>query len=183
MGYVTAQTSRIALATGSVITTLRHPLLVAKAAASIDRLSNQRLVLGIATGDRPTEFPAFGQTMDARATLFQEALTVLRQAWREDFPEISTPRVNLSGADTLPKPALRDIPVMVTGHSRQSVEWIAEHGDGWLYYPQNIAQQAMTIKNWRSLTPRFKPFTQSFYIDLSENPDEPPSPIFLGFRA
>jgi len=77
MGYVTAQTSRIALATGSVITTLRHPLLVAKAAASIDRLSNQRLVLGIATGDRPTEFPAFGQTMDARATLFQEALTVL----------------------------------------------------------------------------------------------------------
>ncbi|PPA77131.1 LLM class flavin-dependent oxidoreductase [Achromobacter spanius] len=183
MGYVTAQTSRIALATGSVITTLRHPLLVAKAAASIDRLSNQRLVLGIATGDRPTEFPAFGQTMDARATLFQEALTVLRQAWREDFPEISTPRVKLSGADTLPKPALRDIPVMVTGHSRQSVEWIAEHGDGWLYYPQNIAQQAMTIKKWRSLTPRFKPFTQSFYIDLSENPDEPPSPIFLGFRA
>ena len=82
----------------------RHPLLVAKAAASIDRLSNQRLVLGIATGDRPAEFPAFGQTLAARGELFQEALAVMRQAWAEDFPRIATPRVNLSGADTLPKP-------------------------------------------------------------------------------
>ena len=183
MGYVTAHTSRIALATGSIITTLRHPLLVAKAAASIDRLSNQRLVLGIATGDRPAEFPAFGQTLAARGELFQEALAVMRQAWAEDFPRIATPRVNLSGADTLPKPQLRNIPVMVTGNSRQSIEWIAEHGDGWLFYPQNLAEQASTIKRWRSLTPAFKPFAQSLYIDLAEQADAPPSPMHLGFRA
>lgn len=183
MGYVTAQTSRIALATGSIITTLRHPLHVAKAAASVDRLSNQRLVLGLATGDRPTEFPAFKQVIEKRGDLFQEALTVMRQAWRDEFPRISTPRVDLSGGDPLPKPALGDIPVMVTGNSRQSVEWIAEHGDGWLFYPQNLAQQASTIRRWRSLTQGFKPFAQSLYIDLSENPDEPPSAMHLGFRA
>ena len=114
---------------------------------------------------------------------FQEALAVMRQAWAEDFPRIATPRVNLSGADTLPKPQLRNIPVMVTGNSRQSIEWIAEHGDGWLFYPQNLAEQASTIKRWRSLTPAFKPFAQSLYIDLAEQADAPPSPMHLGFRA
>lgn len=183
MGYVMTQTSRIALATGSIVSTLRHPLHLAKAAASADRLSGQRLVLGLATGDRPLEFSAFKTDINSRAELFQEALAVSRQAWRDDFPTVSTSRVETSGADMLPKPELNNIPVLVTGNSRQTVEWIAEHGDGWLYYPQNANQQAQTIRKWRSLTPVFKPFSQSLYIDLSENPDEPPTPIFLGFRA
>jgi len=183
MGYVAAHTSRIALATGSIITTLRHPLHVAKAAASVDVLSGQRLVLGLATGDRPTEFSAFRTAIDDRQDLFQEALAVMRRAWSETYPSISTRRVELAGADLLPKPLLGTIPVMVTGNSRQSLEWIAAHSDGWLYYPQNVEQQALTIEKWRSLTQGFKPFSQSLYVDLSDNPDEPPTPIFLGFRA
>lgn len=183
MGYVMAHTSRIALATGSIVSTLRHPLHLAKAAASADRLSGQRLVLGLATGDRPSEFSAFRTSIDMRSEMFQEALAVSRRAWKEVFPSISTPRVNMSGGDTLPKPLMNDIPVLVTGSSRQSVEWIAEHGDGWLYYPQNVSQQAQTISKWRSLTPSFKPFAQSLYIDLAENPGEPPTPIQLGLRA
>lgn len=183
MGHVGAHTSRIALATGSIITTLRHPLHVAKAAASVDGLSNQRLVLGLATGDRPTEFAAFRQPIEDRGELFRDALAVMRTAWREDFPRVSTPRVDLSGGDTLPKPALRDIPVLVTGNSRQSVAWIAEHSDGWLYYPQNADKQAETIRQWRSMRHSFKPFSQSLYIDLSEDPDAPPTPAFLGFRS
>lgn len=183
MGYVAAQTSRIALATGSIITTLRHPLHVAKAAASVDRLSNQRLVLGLATGDRPEEFGAFRQPMEDRSEMFREALAVMRSVWREDFPRVLTRRVELSGGDTLPKPVLRDIPVLVTGNSRQSVPWIAEHADGWLYYPQNMDAQAETIRQWRSLPQGFKPFSQSLYIDLAEDPDAPPSAIFLGFRS
>lgn len=183
MGYVAAQTSRIALATGSIVSTLRHPLHLAKAAASVDRLSGQRLVLGLATGDRPSEFAAFGQSLDRRGDLYREALSVMRRAWREDYPAIATERVRMIEGDTLPKPALRDIPVLVTGHSRQSRDWIATEGDGWLYYPQNLRGQADTIQQWRSLTGNFKPFAQSLYIDLAEDPDEAPSPIHLGLRA
>ncbi len=183
MGHVGAHTSRIALATGSIIATLRHPLHVAKAAASVDRLSNQRLVLGLATGDRPTEFAAFSQSIEDRGELFRESLAVMRTAWRDDFPRVSTPRVELSGGDTLPKPALRDIPVLVTGNSAQPAQWIAEHSDGWLYYPQNVDSQTETIHHWRSMLRGFKPFSQSLYIDLAEDPDAPPTPMFLGFRS
>lgn len=85
--------------------------------------------------------------------------------------------------DLLPKPLLRDIPVLVTGNSRQSLEWIAEHGDGWLFYPQNPVQQAATVRQWRTATPHFKPFAQSLYIDLAEDANEAQSPIFLGLRT
>ncbi|WP_281078807.1 hypothetical protein [Variovorax paradoxus] len=73
--------------------------------------------------------------------------------------------------------------MLVTGNSRQSVAWIAQHADGWLHYPQNVDPQARTIRQWRSLHQGFKPFAQSLYIDLAEDPDAPPTPIFLGFKS
>jgi luciferase-type oxidoreductase len=183
MGLLLGQTSRIALATGSIISTLRHPLHLAKAAASIDRLSGQRLVLGLATGDRPSEFSAFNVPAEEKGERFREALAALRTLWVEDYPTIATPRLDMREGDLLPKPLLRDIPVMVTGNSRQSLEWIAEHADGWLFYPQNLTQQAGTVRQWRAATTCFKPFAQSLYIDLAEDANEGPSPIFLGLRT
>ncbi|ALS22549.1 MULTISPECIES: LLM class oxidoreductase [Paenibacillus] len=182
LGYIAAHTQNIALGTASVILTLRHPLHVAKAAASVDHISGERLVLGVATGDRPIEFPAFSVDFEERGPLFQEALSVMRKVWGENFPAIRTQRVEMSLGDLLPKPRLSDIPVLVTGHSSQSVEWIAQNGDGWMYYPRNVQFQAELIKNWRSYTDQFKPFSQSLYIDLMEDPNHRPVPIHLGFR-
>ena len=59
LAYVTAYTEKIALGTSSIVTTLRHPLHIAKSAATLDRMSQQRFLFGTATGDRPIEFPAF----------------------------------------------------------------------------------------------------------------------------
>jgi luciferase-type oxidoreductase len=182
LGYVAANTEKIALGTASIILTLRHPLHVAKAAASIDKLSGERLILGVATGDRPIEFPAFSVDPNNRGALFQESISVMREAWEKHFPRIHSPRVNLINGDLLPKPKLSTIPVMVTGHSSQSPEWIAKNSDGWIYYPRNIKFQAELIKNWRSYTDEFKPFTQSLYVDLAEDPNHLPIPIHLGFR-
>jgi luciferase-type oxidoreductase len=183
LGYLAAHTKNIALGTASIILTLRHPLHVAKAAASIDKLSGERLILGVATGDRPIEFPAFSVDPDLRGSLFQESIMVMKKAWKENFPAIQSSRVHyLMDGDILPKPRLSDIPVFVTGHSSQSVEWIAKNGDGWLYYPRNLILQRELIKNWRSLTDQFKPFSQSLYVDLTEDPNHAPIPIHLGFR-
>lgn len=51
LGWIAAQTRTIPLATGSIILPLRHPLHTAKAAASVDRLSGGRLVLGVVLGN------------------------------------------------------------------------------------------------------------------------------------
>lgn len=182
LGYIAAHTKEIALGTASIILTLRHPLHVAKAAASVDKLSGERLILGVATGDRPIEFPAFSVDPENRSPFFQESLLVMKKVWAESFPAIKSPRVYMWNGDLLPKPRLGDIPVLVTGHSSQSVEWIAQNSDGWLYYPRNLKFQSELINNWRSLTDGFKPFSQSLYVDLTEDPNHPPIPIHLGFR-
>ncbi|MEM8861742.1 MAG: LLM class flavin-dependent oxidoreductase, partial [Chloroflexota bacterium] len=58
LGLLAGQTKKIALGTASIILPLRHPAHVAKAAASADALSNGRLIFGVASGDRPQEYPA-----------------------------------------------------------------------------------------------------------------------------
>jgi luciferase-type oxidoreductase len=188
LGWIGAQTTRIALATGSIVLPLRHPLHTAKAAASVDRLTGGRFMMGVASGDRPIEFPAFGVDFEQRSALFRENFLVLRTVLATDFPSLESRYGTLFGrADLVPKPRGR-LPMMVTGHSGQRLEWIAAHSDGWITYPRGLERQADVVAHWRaavaSIAPgTFKPFVQSFYVDLTEDPDHPPVPIHLGFRG
>jgi luciferase-type oxidoreductase len=150
LGWIAAQTSKIALATGSIILPLRHPLHTAKAAASVDQLSKGRLVLGVASGDRPVEFPAFNVDFDRRDVLFRENLRVIREVLAAEFPSVQSVYGTLFGtADLVPKPTGR-LPILVTGNSRQSLEWIAQHADGWITYPRPIERQARIAARWRA---------------------------------
>ena len=187
LGYVATQTQNIALATGSIIFPLRHPLHTAKAAASVDHLSNGRLVLGIASGDRPVEFPAFGVKFSDRGEIFRESLAYFRQSLEETFPVITSSLGHLQGGDLIPKPFAGYIPILVTGKSQQSLDWIAAASDGWLSYPRNRFQQAQIVAEWHRLAKvhapsKFKPFAQSLYIDLDDDPKCPATPIHLGYR-
>jgi len=188
LGCIAAHTSTIALATGSIILPLRHPLHTAKASASVDQLTGGRFVLGVASGDRPVEFPAFGVNWLERDSLFRENLSTIRKVLMEEFPTVQSSYGALTGtADVVPKPVSR-LPILITGSSRQSFEWIAEHADGWITYPRGLAQQAELVAKWRAAVEvkspgMFKPFAQSLYIDLADGPAEPPRAIHLGFRA
>jgi len=187
LGYIAAHTSSVALATGSVVFPLRHPVHLAKAAASIDTLSGGRLVLGIASGDRPVEYPAFNIDFATRGERFRETLHYFRTALDNSFPVIDSPLGHFNGVDLIPKPYGERIPALITGHSQQSLEWIAENGDGWITYPRSLDQQTGMVNNWRQLTKSapggFKPFSQSLYIDLAEDPNTPPRSIHLGFKS
>lgn len=184
LSYVAAQTKEIALGTASVITSFQNPVYLAKSAASVDKISGERLLLGLATGDRPVEFEVFGVEREKRAAYYRETMNVMKLVWSEAYPVIETERVKLNGeTDILPKPLLGDIPTFVTGYSGQTLEWIAEHGDGWMSYPRNPEGQGALLQEWRAMTNRFKPFAQSLSIDLLEDPAAAPSQIHLGYRT
>lgn len=187
LGFLAGQTSRIALGIGSIALPLHHPVHVAKSAATIDQLSGGRMVLGVASGDRMEEYPAMGIDYDQRGAQFREAFRYLRKA-QESFPQLETEHFGtLRGQiDILPKATGHKIPLLITGHSRQGLPWIAAHGDGWMSYPKNIGQQTYTLAQWRSLIPESRPYDQPFmqplYIDLQADDDGKPIPIPLGFR-
>lgn len=181
--FIASRTSRIALATGSTVLPLRNPIDTAKAAASLDLLCGERLVLGAATGDRGIEFPAYGLNRDDSGELYRASVETIRRLWAEDFPEIDSRYGTLRGADLLPKPRGRRIPLLVTGNSRQDLSWIAANGDGWLMYPKPIAAQRHLTTAWRDTADDWKPFSQSLYIDLDADPGASPTPIHLGYRT
>lgn len=186
LGYLAGQTQEIALCTGSIALPLHHPLQVAKASATIDQLSGGRLILGVASGDRPSEYPAMGISFERRGELFREAFEYIRSTQARFPVHESSDYGSLNGqADVLPKAKAGKIPLLVTGNSRQSLSWIAEHADGWMYYPRNLAMQGSNLAQWKALNRQqefTKPFMQPFYLDLHENDDFQPQPIHLGLR-
>jgi len=186
LGFLAGQTERIALGVASLILPLRHPAHVAKAAATADVLSGGRLILGVASGDRPEEYPALNLPFTERGTRFRDSFDYIRHMG-ETSPTFEnafgSPR---GGIDMLPKPASGKLPLLVTGGSRQSPDWIANNSDGWITYPRNPAMQAQVIHDWRSRVEATgespKPVMQPLYVDLSEDPETPPQSIHLGFR-
>lgn len=187
LGYIAGQTTKIALLTAAVILPLRHPIHIAKAAASVDQLSNGRLILGVASGDRPVEFPAFDVDFETRGSAFREEFELIKMYWANNFPNVESSFGNLHGADVIPKPIASHVPLLVTGHSQQDLSWIAENADGWMSYPRKIEAQEQVVKRWRETVEtiaqgEYKPFTQSYFIDLTDNPNEAPTPIHLGHR-
>lgn len=182
LSRVAGRTDDIILGTASVVLTLRHPLHVAKAAASLDHLSDGRLVLGVASGDRPPEYEAFGIKEAERGAAFRESVRVLRAAWREEYPEVETRWGTLDGTlDVVPKPTAGDLPLLATGNSRQSREWIADHADGWLFYHLPEDTLRSYLDDWHDRTE--KPFVTTCTVDIADDPDADPEHVNQGFRA
>ncbi len=98
---------------------LRHPIHTAKAAASIDQLSHGLLLLGVASGDRPIEFPAFGVDFETRGQAFREKLKLLKIYWSHYFPQVDSSFGHTARADVIPKPVASHVPLLVTVHSQQ----------------------------------------------------------------
>jgi luciferase-type oxidoreductase len=191
LGHLAATTRDAVLGTAAVVLPLRAPLLVAKAAATMDALTGGRFVLGVASGDRPVEYPLFGQDFDSRGAAFREAVDTLRAAWATPpaGQGVAVPSLELSEQlqlDVLPKPAAGAVPLVVAGRAQQSLEWVAENADAWFNYPRDLDGLAAQLGQWRRLTAdrgRRKPYFMPMMLDLAEDPGARPEPIFHGMRT
>jgi luciferase-type oxidoreductase len=187
LGGLASATTSIALGTAAVVLPVRHPLHVAKLALSLDRLSGGRFLLGLGSGDRLAEFAAFGLDVEARAQVFRERWPIVRAAL---MPEVGDREALLhvtGGVDVLAPPAAQ-IPMLVVGTARQSLQWIAAHAEAWATYHREEDRQEGRISLWkaalRMVAPKdAKHFVQSLYLDLVADPDAAPEPLELGMRT
>lgn len=186
--YVAAATRRIAVGTGSVILPLRAAVDLAKASSSLDVLSGGRFLFGVASGDRPVEFPLYGYEHAHRSEEFRARLTEVRSLYRNAGP-IEVIRRSLGyPIEVLPKPAVAPtVPVLITGFSQQSLDWVAQNADGWMTYHREPKVQKAIVDQWHDAVDitgegLFKPVMQSLYVDLTNDPDAAAKPIHLGYR-
>lgn len=186
LGVLASQTSRIALGVASIILPLRQAAHVAKAAASVDVLSNGRLLLGIASGDRPQEYPALNVPFERRGKLFRDSYDTIRRMGEQPSQMDQAPVSQRGAMDMLPKPVARRLPMLITGSSQQADDWIAANGDGWMTYPRDAKTQAQLIRTYRQRIAAGnnpdKPVMEPLYIDLEPDPNAPPRLMHLGLR-
>ncbi|GAB3405986.1 LLM class oxidoreductase [Flindersiella endophytica] len=129
LSYLAARTQTIGLGTSVLVLPLRSPFVVAKQAATLDRLSGGRLTLGVGIGWERTEFAAVGVDFRERAARTDEAIALLRHL----FSREGRFEGRYYGYETgvfEPRPD-REIPIMVGGTSDAALRRAAALGDEW----------------------------------------------------
>ena len=142
LAFAAAATTKIRLATGILILPQRNPLIAAKEIASLDRLSDGRLDLGIGVGWLREEFDALGVPFEARGARTDEYLRALRVLWSETEAEFHGEFVDFAPVYCQPKPTQQPIPILVGGHSDRAARRVGELGD--VFFPAERPVETLT---------------------------------------
>lgn len=132
LGGAATVTKRIRLLTYLSVFPYRNPMLLAKAAATVDRLSNGRFVLGAGTGYLKGEFRALGVDFEKRNELFDEALDVLPLHWSGKPFDYESPNLSARQIQARPSPIQQPIPILLGGNAKITRRRVAERCQGWM---------------------------------------------------
>ena len=111
---------------------LRDPVLTAKACATIDVLSNGRLLPAFGVGSALSrDFTATGRDTKGRGKRSGEGLEIMARLWSEDEVDFSGEFYRLEGATIAPKPIQQPLPLWVGGSAAAAIERTARWGTGW----------------------------------------------------
>ncbi|MBI2169010.1 MAG: LLM class flavin-dependent oxidoreductase [Actinobacteria bacterium] len=133
LAFAAGRTQRLKLGTSVMVLPGRSPAAVAKAWASLDRLSNGRTLPAFGLGLRdPKEQQAFGVERRERASRFDEALTLVRRFWLEDGVTHDGEWYRYDGVTVEPKPVQQPPDVWLGGRSEPELRRCGRLGDGWL---------------------------------------------------
>ena len=133
MAYVAGRSERLKFGPAVSVVPGRNPLLLAKALASLDVVSDGRCLPAVGLGIADSaEQQAFGVRRQDRAALFNEVLPLMRRLWTEDTVDHSGPRFSLQGASVLPKPVQDPFEVWMGGAAPSELRRTGRLADGWL---------------------------------------------------
>jgi luciferase-type oxidoreductase len=186
MGALAAVTKRISLVTGAIVLPLRHPLHIAKAALSMNDISHGRFVLGLGSGDRPSEFAVFDRDFQGRKELFRHHWSRVATAVAEPAEIYDAEGSRYSTFELLPRNHPAAIPMLAVGSASQSLEWIARNAMGWATYHRPLVAQRDRIMLWQSAVAKttidFRSFSQAMALELLDDPGAGAEEINLGYR-
>lgn len=133
MAFAAGRTRKLKFGMSVMVLPGRNPVLVAKSLASLDRLSNGRLLPAFGLGaPNLAEWPAFGVGRKDRAPLFDEALPLIRRLWTEDTVTHHGDRYAFDDVSVLPKPTQTPPDVWLGGTAPSELRRTGRLGDGWL---------------------------------------------------
>jgi probable F420-dependent oxidoreductase len=133
LSFAAGRTRKLKLGTSVQVLPGRNPVDLAKAWASLDRLSGGRALpaFGLGVAD-PGEQQAFGVAREERAAIFDEALPLMRRIWSEETVDHDGPRFCYRALRVQPKPVQQPLEVWLGGRAKSELRRAGRLGDGWL---------------------------------------------------
>jgi probable F420-dependent oxidoreductase len=155
--FYAALTTRIRLATGVIVLPQRNPLVLAKQLATLDVLSNGRVMFGLGVGWCEPEFRALGVPFEHRGTRGDEYLAAMRAIWTQDKPAYEGRYVAFAGVKAQPQPVQRPTPpIIIGGRTPAAFRRAVEHGHGWYGFGLNVEQAAQDIEALQKAEQRYR---------------------------
>jgi probable F420-dependent oxidoreductase len=131
---IAAVTERVRIGSLVAPTSVHHPAVLANRAATIDHISNGRLVLGIGAGWQINEHHVYGIELEEPATRvsrFEEAIQIIRSLLNNDVTDFHGDFYDITDAPSNPKPVQSPLPILVGTGSPRMLRITARHADEW----------------------------------------------------
>jgi probable F420-dependent oxidoreductase len=127
-----AATERLLLGTGVALVVERDPIITAKEVASLDLVSEGRVIFGVGVGWNREEMENHGTDPRTRGKLTNERIEAVIEIWTKDAPEFHGQYVDFDPIGIWPKPVQKPYPPIYVGGGSRAFERIAQLGDAWL---------------------------------------------------
>lgn len=157
LSLLASRTSRIRLGPSVFLLNLRHPLVAAKSFASLDYLSNGRMVMAVGTGANLADYAACGIPTEGRGRRLDEGILILRKVWTEPKTSFHGKYFNFENVTIEPRPLRRTnndtgtIDIWVGGRSDAALKRTARLADGYFasfQTPDEFERNMATIRQY-----------------------------------
>ena len=131
LALVAGTTERVKLGTTILVLPHRHPVLAAKMLATLDHLSDGRLIVGAGVGWMEEEITLLGAPFARRGPWSDEAIRIMRTCWSQERASWEGRFFRFDEIACFPQPVRKTIPIWIGGHTPRALRRVAELGDGW----------------------------------------------------
>lgn len=150
--FMAAHTTRIRLATGVIILPQRQALVLAKQLASLDVLSNGRLIFGLGVGWCEPEMRAVGAPFPDRGRVADDYLAAMRAVWTQPKPSYRGPYVSFDGVQAMPRPVQTPTPeIVVGGRTAPAFRRAVTQGHGWYGFGLDVNETQKLVDRLREV--------------------------------
>ena len=174
--FLAAHTTRILLGTGVIILPQRQALVLAKQLASLDVLSNGRVIFGLGVGWCEPEMRSVGVSFAERGRIADDYLAAMRAVWTQSKPVYHGKYVSFEGVQAMPRPVQATVPIVVGGRTAPAFRRAVTQGHGWYGFGLDVPTTEKFVAALRDTATRHPRPAALGRLEISVTPPQPGVP-------
>jgi probable F420-dependent oxidoreductase len=153
-----------------IILPQRQALVLAKQLASLDVLSNGRLIFGLGVGWCEPEMRSVGAPFAERGRVADDYLTAMRAVWTQPKPSYKGPYVSFDGVQAMPRPVQTPVPIVIGGRTAPAYRRAVTQGHGWYGFAIGVDDSQTIVATLREVAKKYSRPAELGRLEISVTP-------------